>query len=534
MKSTGPLLIDTGRGFSILYNNRHLYSPTEPEERAIVRSNQALLQSDTLYILSSPLLFYGVKELLLRLPVNSYIICFEYSKLLLKLSKDHIPEYLLNSKVCTLIDTTDRQDIFNTIEILGIWNFRRVKALNFTGGYSLQSSEYKTILHKIDAKIQEYWKNRMTLIHMGPLWIRNIFLNLFKLNKNKLINYTYPHTKCPVIVTGAGESLENSISFIKKNRKFIKILAVDTSISVLVKNEIQPDYVIAVDAQIYNFYDFLDVKNREIPLFFDITGYNGIPAVLNGTIYPFISNFADTMLLKRLEQHDLLPERLPALGSVGLTAIYLALKITTNSIFYTGLDFAYKIGKSHANGSPRNISEMISTSRLNPMEQPEIYFARPLIKHKDKFGTNCITDLILASYAELMNDSFKDSMRLYDIGTAGLNSGGLLTETVTISFKNICQNDIITERRGNDNQLSRLSEFTRAEIKLLRNLYDSVFKYLSGEPINSNDILDLLSKTDYLYLHFPDKSPEPSLETGFLKRILVSCAYYMNILERYN
>jgi hypothetical protein len=108
MKNTDPLLINTGRGFSVLYNKRHLYSPTEPEERAIVRSNQALLQSDTLYILSSPLLFYGVKELLLRLPVNSYIICFEYSKLLLKLSKDHIPEYLLNSKVCTLIDTTER------------------------------------------------------------------------------------------------------------------------------------------------------------------------------------------------------------------------------------------------------------------------------------------------------------------------------------------------------------------------------------------------------------------------------------------
>ena len=98
MKNNDPLLIDTGRGFSILYRERYLYSNTDPEKRAIMRAEKTVLQNSTLYILTSPLLFYGITEILSRLPDDSHIICFELSKNLLNLSKDHIPDVLLNSK----------------------------------------------------------------------------------------------------------------------------------------------------------------------------------------------------------------------------------------------------------------------------------------------------------------------------------------------------------------------------------------------------------------------------------------------------
>ncbi len=534
MKDTDPLLIDTGRGFSVFYNNRHLYSPEEPEKRAIIRSNRTELQSDTLYILSSPLLFYGVKEIISRIPSDSHIICFEYSDTLYRLSKQIIPDYFINSNICSFVNSTDPKDIYLTIEELGIWNFRRVKALNLTGGYSLHASEYKNILINVDIYIQEYWKNRMTLIHMGPLWIKNIFLNLYKINKNKNLTINkHPSTECPVLVTGAGESIESSIDFIKEKREFIKILAVDTSVSVLLENGILPDYIIAVDAQIYNFYDFMETKNKEIPLFFDITGYTGIPAVMKGSLFPFISNFANTKLLERLENYKLLPVELPALGSVGLSAIYLALKITSNKVLYTGLDFAYKIGKSHANGSPRNLTELAVTNRLNPMEQPGIYYARPLINNKGKKGTDCITDLILASYAELMNNNFRDTERLFDIGTTGLHSGGKLIETANLSFNKKCTKNTSIESDNTTIKVNKFLEFTKNELTLINNLYESVYKYLSGESKDKKEVMVLLKEADYIYLHFPDKNPEPALDPGFLKRILVSCGYYINILKRY-
>ncbi len=532
MKNSDPLLNDTGRGFSVLYKGRQLYSPADPEKRAILRSDQIELQNDTLYFLSSPLLFYGVKELLSRLPDTSHLICFEFSDTLYELSKNHIPEFFLDSSRFTFIYSTNPTIIFKTVEKMGVWNFRRVKAVNLSGGYSLHAPEYKNILKRIDINIQEYWKNRMTLIHMGPLWIKNIFLNLYKTGKHfkKTTIYKHPQIDCPILVTGAGESLEKSINFIIENKDYIKILAVDTSISVLLQNGIEPDYIIAVDAQIYNFYDFLSVNNKQIPLFFDITGYNGIPAVLNGPVFLFISNFADTMLLKRLEQFNLMPTKVPALGSVGLTAIYMALQCTKNHVFYTGLDFAYKIGKSHANGSPRNLSELTLTTRLNPMEQPGIYYARPLIKNIDKNGITCNTDIILASYAELMNDNFGNTDRLFDLGVSGLNSGGKLLKTSNLYFNNKCGDTIFQE---NKDKLNNFKDFCRNELKLINELYDSVYSYIAGTSKNGKKIINLLIELDYLYLHFPDKSPEPSLDPGFLKRILISCGYYSNIIKRY-
>ena len=532
MKDSDPLLTDTGRGFSILYKGRHLYSNTDPKKNAVIKAERAILQGDTLYFLSSPLLFYGIKELISKLPPSSHIICFELSESLHSLSKKYFQDLTFNSQLISFIDSTDPASIFNKINDLGIWNFRRVKALNITGGYSLHSLEYKSILMSLDNRIQEYWKNRITLIHMGPLWIKNIFINLSKKKYSSKFSQ-FPEIECPILVTGAGESLENSIEFIKKQRHFFKILAVDTSISVLLENGIEPDYVIAVDAQIYNFFDFLKVKNKKIPLFFDITGYPGIPNIMNGNIYPFISDFTDTKLFERLESYKLLPTILPALGSVGVSAVHLALKLTGGNVYYTGLDFSYKIGKSHANGSPRNLSELTISNRLNPMEQPDIYYARPLIYNKDKTGLNCISDLVLNSYAELMNTSFQKNERLVDIGISGLNSGGQLINTKDISFVNKCNKGKNIENTIDTNHKTNFLKFCNNEITLLNKLYDTIFSYLSGDSTKSDLVIKLLKETDYIYIHFPDKSPEPTLDSGFLKRILISCGYYINILKKH-
>ncbi len=535
MKNNDPLLIDTGRGFSIFYREKYLYSSTEPERRAVIRAEKATLQHSTLYILTSPLLFYGVFEILSKLPDDSHIICIELSKDLHKLSKSHIPDLLSNSKLITLSNNTEPQNISTIVDKLGIWNFRRVKHINITGGYSLYSSEYKTIIKTIDNKIKEYWKNRMTLIHMGPLWIKNIFLNLYKIYQNteSLTLLPYPRINCPVLVTGAGESLEDSIEFIRKKRDSFKIMAVDTSITVLLENGIEPDYIIAVDAQIYNFYDFMKVKNKDIPLFFDLTGYPGIISVMDGNLHPFISNFTNTRLLNRLEYYKLLPAKLPALGSVGSTAIYLALKITNKDVFYTGLDFAYKIGKSHANGSPRNLTELARVNRLEPMEQPGIYYERPLIYNKDKSGNKCTSDLILTSYAELLSDNFQNNERLFDIGKTGLQSISNLLNTDNLIFNDECTNEDKFISDNSKISISNFREFCDNEIILLNKLYDSIYLYLSGKTKKYEIILELLKETDYIYLHFPDKSPEPTIDPGFLKRILISCGYYINILERY-
>ncbi len=536
MKDKNPLLTETGRGFSVLYRGRYLYSTTDPEGSAELKAKKTFLQGETLYLLPSPLLFYGTGDIVSRIPEGSHLICFELSAALLTLTMEHIPDFIDKSSLVTVIDNTSPLSVIEKVEQLGIWRFRRVRLLNLTGGYSLHASGYRTLMDNLNTAIEGYWKNRMTLIHMAPLWIKNIFLNLSRLylSDSKVSVSSHPVLSTPVLVAGAGESLEDSINFIRTNRGKFKLMAVDTAVSVLVENDITPDFIVAVDAQIYNLFDFMKVKNSRVPLFFDLTGYPGIPPVLKGTIYPFISDFADTRLLNRLGEFKLLPESIPPLGSVGLSAVYLALKITDSYVFYTGLDFSYKIGKSHARGAPSIIGELMNNSRFKPAGQLEIYYQRPLITQKDKRGKPVITDLVLSSYAELMRNKFKESNRLFDIGSAGLHGGGKIADREnpfpSISKRN--KPDLAENNRNINKTKENFIGFCKNEIDLLNKIYDQSYSVLSGGTENTQTLLQLLAEADYLYLHFPDKSPLPQTNEGFLKRILVTCGYYISFIEK--
>ncbi|MCD6396117.1 MAG: hypothetical protein J7L71_01135, partial [Spirochaetaceae bacterium] len=254
---------------------------------------------------------------------------------------------------------------------------------------------------------------------------------------------------------------------------------------------------------------------------------------LKGNVTTFISNFANTKLLDRLEKYKLLPKRLPALGSVGITALYIALETSSNNVFFTGLDFSYKIGKSHANGSPGHFLNLGTTNRLKPLEQPGIYYLRPLIHTKDKEGNPCISDLILSSYSKLKASTFKENKRLKDIGIGGLYNGSEFQNTSEISLIHNCKSQNDPGIKQTSSFPDKYQTFIRNELELLKKVYSEAFQYLSAKGANSENLIKLLKEVDYIYIHFPDKSPYPTLEAGYLKRILVSCGYYINIFERY-
>ena len=76
-KQDKPLLVDTGKGFSIKWRNRFLYSSRDPLNGILRRVESLELQPDTLYLIPSPLLGYGIREILMRLPSRSYILGVE-------------------------------------------------------------------------------------------------------------------------------------------------------------------------------------------------------------------------------------------------------------------------------------------------------------------------------------------------------------------------------------------------------------------------------------------------------------------------
>ena len=71
MTGDEPLLTETGRGLTVFYRGKNLYSSSEPREGARRRAAAARLEDRSLVLVPGPGLGYGLEVLLERLPPGS-------------------------------------------------------------------------------------------------------------------------------------------------------------------------------------------------------------------------------------------------------------------------------------------------------------------------------------------------------------------------------------------------------------------------------------------------------------------------------
>ncbi|MBN2658534.1 MAG: DUF115 domain-containing protein, partial [Spirochaetales bacterium] len=368
-----PLTVDTGRGFSINYRGQSLYSlynPSKTPERIALTEK---LEEETLYILPSPLLFYGVGILLSRLPESSFLLGIECDQKLMKLSLNN--SGVLEHKQFELVRLDTREQLKQMFDNLGVWRFRRCKAIFLNKGYNINNEIYDYLIDYAVHHLNTFWKNRLTLNKLGSLWIKNLFQNL------SVENSATPDNKGkPVIICGAGPSLEGVIDLLKGYRDKIYILAVDTALSTLLDRQIIPDLVYALESQFYNLGDFHNTGNHVFSLLADITSYPHICRTNKGPVFFTQTDFAETILLRRLKESGLSLIHLPPLGSVGVAAVYAAMTIFSEQLYLTGLDFSYVPGKSHSKGSPFVKSILRNIDRLHPLENSSGFNRRPLMR----------------------------------------------------------------------------------------------------------------------------------------------------------
>ncbi len=262
MPDQAPELIDTGNGLTVRFRGRFLYSPSDPvgavEKRIIGRS----YPERTLYILPSPLLFYGMDRLLDRIEETSHVLCLETDQALMALSASYFSHRFLNDTRISYIRSDSPSTVLSYIRKLNPRRFRRSVLLPLTGGYSLDSRRYTRIAEAVSSEISRLWQDTMTRSHMGRRWMRNIFTNL---RFHPPTAHALPVTDKPVAVAGAGESLEGSLPLLRALRNEVWLLAVDTALPVLLAAGIVPDAVFAVEAQQANVYDLMPPPGPDLP-----------------------------------------------------------------------------------------------------------------------------------------------------------------------------------------------------------------------------------------------------------------------------
>ncbi|HUZ18716.1 MAG TPA: 6-hydroxymethylpterin diphosphokinase MptE-like protein [Spirochaetia bacterium] len=532
MDDAGPLLVDTGSGLTVRYKGRFLYSPQYPKEGARRRALSAPRTESTLYFVPAPLLFYGVDDLIEALPAASHILCVETDQLLMRLSIDNAPQRIVHDNRITFLRTEDPDGVLAALRKLDLGRFRRCRMVILNGACSLSGDWYARMFELIEFELQSYWRNRMTLVHMSHLWVKNLFLNIPNMAGGACL--LTAAVDRPIVVLGAGESLEGAIPLVREVRDRIYLLAVDTALLTLAESDVKPDGIMVLEAQNANLSDFVGYAVSGAAGILDLASY---PEVVR--IFPkeqrrfFFSHFAELSLFDRLSLHGLLPPALPPLGSVGIAALYAAMQMTDQSVFYAGLDFSYRPGKPHARGAPSHRVLLSTMMRVHPNSLVNFSLERPHREVTGKDGGRLWTDSNLASYGQNLGLLASGSRRLYDLGRTGIPSGphivGGIGELIEIMNREGSEPKMIATRAAPGRFATRSAlEFLAAERELHAAL-QSVGQPLLSRSAGAGDgmpaaaqFLHLLKELDYVYLHFPDRpSADDRLpDEGFMKRAL--------------
>lgn len=484
------VLEDTPDGLQVFYGGRRLYGRS-PRGDAVRRIRSRTIQTHSLVLWPSPLLWYGWRELLDQLDRNDAVIAVEADPLLRDLAQEHFP---VEAAQRILLVDADPAHVLRAHRSLGQRRFRRVVDITTTGSALQHRKHYRALLELLEREIRVFWQNRLTLAAFGRLWLRNLIDNIPELATG--VGMNLPNG--PGIVCGAGPSLERAIPLLKQHRSAATVIAVDTALPVLDAHGIRPDLVVALEGQLANLYDVLPVRRRDYCLAADISS-NPTTARVHTARAWTLTSFAPVTLLDRVATLPGVELTLPPLGSVGVSAVDIALRVGLSPLFCTGLDFAVAPGVTHARGAPAYREELIRSSRLRPVRDRGL--GARLVEIAGPSGP-VSTTYVLKGYADELGHIVRARNDVFAVEPFGPDFGGrrISAEDTAAGFsavrgperaKVICSRPTETEQRR---RAAVLADFVREEISRLHEL-----------DTRGSDGVRLPASCDYLACEIPDR-----------------------------
>jgi len=568
-----PRVEETQGGATVFYKSRYLYSKRQPRKQIETVVASFLSSERTLFIFASPVLGYGVPQLINTLHPSSFLLLIEYDEFLGTLFEDSFWKkfntYLINAsnvshsnstsnnfipngptscmlnftpaRNATYLCTKDKQAVVEKIRSLTGFNFKRIEMIRGSAGFSLYEDFYANLLHLLEEEMSCFWKNRITLIEMARLYSRNIFKWMRQISEDTKRFKILPKNSVekPILVIGAGPSLDSSLSFIKENREQFFLLAVDVALPTLSSMEVEADAVVLLEGQYWIESAFLQSKYRKIPLFASITSNPHVFNILQSEVFFYSIEFAPIAFLKNFTNTFPNIYSFSPLASVGLLALQLALFIAKNGvpIFHTGLDFSYSQGFSHARSSmhPQNIT--IGCSRLKGLYCSSL-FPLGCQKVKGKNDKFFWSTPILGSYACIYKREFLHYKNIFDIGKTGLILRDYVLKEAEVEgfLKSLKQNKakattLNYTRQEETLNIEKVESFLSKEkekLTIIKNMLTGIDEW------NSKIFANIIKSCDYLYLHFPDYptlKDENMFQPSFLKRIRIEVEYFLKVLR---
>lgn len=486
-------LEQTPHGSQVYYRGRALYGP-RPETDAGRRAGAAAIPPDTLVLWYSPLVWHGWRELASAVDGSTSIVAVETDPVLLELARRTRPHELPDR--FSLIPAT-RGELLATLRRAGEHRFRRVVEVTTSASSLPNRTGYRALRDVAEREIRVFWQNRLTFSAMGRLWIRNLVENIPELvNADAL-----PALDGPVVVCGAGPSLESALPVIARHRSVLRVLAVDTAVPVLDAVGIRPDVVIALEGQLANAYDFLPVTRRDYRLVTDLTS-DPTTARLHDRRSWTLTTFAPVGLLERAAALPGVATIMPALGSVGVAAVRLAMTFGATPIVLAGLDFAVLPGATHARGAPAFLNAFARSDRLRPPEDPAL--AARMVRLPGARGPVAST-LVLKGYADELRSLVGGRTDVLILDPLGLDVGATAIDAE--AFARLVGSERVDDppHRSRRSPAVQTDSLDERRVQLARFVRDEIDLLDSVDLSDSSGVDDLPLEIDYLASEIPER-----------------------------
>lgn len=298
--------------------------------------------------------------------------------------------------------------------------------------------------------------NSNTLKKFGNLWKRNMFRNLPFLSSLPPIDVwkDFAGGKYPVLLAGAGPSLDDVLDYIPLLAKSHIIVCVDTALRALLAKGVEPDFLVTVDPQYWNSRHIRGLKScgtnviTESGVYPSVFQFQGKDFFLFSSLFPF-----GQYLEERTEKRH----ALGAGGSVATTAWDFSRYLNPSSIHIAGLDLSYPGGKTHFKGSLFESMELSSAYRLENSEtaSSSVYFSGGRIFGEDYSGRKLATDSRMKLYSWWFESRLAggNSVDSFVIGKTGLKIPGMKTKELfeIMNFPEIRkETDILFSRKSGE------------------------------------------------------------------------------------
>lgn len=296
-----------------------------------------------------------LREILKRSDDSAKILVYEPSAKLFSFVLKHfdVSEILADSRISVIVeDYYDRGFEDELYRVISFSDLERLVYQAYPNYDRIFPKETKTADGIIQVMYSSIRATQGVLGRYGRLYTANGLLNIGHFLEGRSIYDLYKTIEkdIPVIIVASGPSLDKNVGILNQAKGKCLLVGLDSSVKALLKNNIEPDLFISVDAD-KHIDHFSDERISKIPLICELSSSF---RVLNKVKeIKFFINDMNPYINRFFSKRGIFFPAFTTGGSVANTACSIFSSMGFQTIIMVGQDLAYSDNKSHSSETLR-------------------------------------------------------------------------------------------------------------------------------------------------------------------------------------